>query len=392
MVRYRIGILFLVCVILACGCSDSTDTSMVATSDNNTQSFHEQTQNTTDAKQGQEALLQIMSVGDGWEDPGTASIPLDEGISFIGAVDGGFFFSEETDRKGPNQDIVGCRYYFQSSSGKKEILLEIEGYYYATSMICGDTLIFAASLYGDEGNNGTTIFRMAEGKPAEVILEQSDFMLPALYDNGDEVIMVVRDKSADGKTSVSRLAVYDLNTKEMTFIAETELSKYGNGERIICAGGTKEDIYYAVKSVKEMRIVRYSRTEDRIAAECVSDNSINFITGMDDIVVLSQTSDKEYLKDAGFIGILSENDFEKAAVIPLITATHPIREARMTEDGLYFRALESAYLLRKDSNLSLYTYNLSAGKRGHAFDVCDSGILLLEDDSNIRKVSVRNED
>ncbi len=374
--------LFLLLLILSCiccGCSSQTTGNEPPVE----HSVSLPTNESSVQPEPEDAVLPL-SVNEGWSERlEQTNLLEEEGVSFRGINEDGFFYEEAVPREVPS-DIAYSNYVFQYWSGEREVLLEGVNYYYSTFGMCGDTLIVGLNLYGDEEDEGTTLYMLTPSEPAQEIWKQTDFVMPGLYDNGRELIMVVRDKDADTGNSVSRLIAYQLDTQEYQVIAETEMSRYRQGEQIMCAGGNDKDIYYVVNhgagGVDE--IVRYSRTEEKIVARCEMDYFVDFVTGVDDKVIISQTSNREYLSQGGYVGILSDGCFEKVCEIPYVNASQKIRRAWITSEGIYFAAPHYGYFLELKEEARLYTHDFNDSKGqedflGGGFVVNDSGVWTL---------------
>ena len=318
-------------------------------------------------------------------------VALDENIYCMGCTETGFFYQKSI--SGKDSDISKSQFGFHSWSGEEEILLDVPGYYYSMDIMCGEILILAMSLVDDE-EEGTTIFKLQESQPAQVILKQSDFTIPYLYDNGSELIAVLRDRGNDGSVdiNISRLVTYDLETDELTVLLETETSKYKNGDMIICAGGNDKDIYCAINHgvSRKSEIVRYSRSEQKIISRCEADHHVTFVTGMGDRVIVSETDDSTYLERSGYVAVIEENGLSKLCEIPMVEAANRIIRAHVTEEGTYFMTPHSAYLLENAPCADLYVYDFDSMWKDMpvaGVDVTSEGIRFLKEGKQLCRIS-----
>ncbi|MBQ4536461.1 MAG: hypothetical protein II994_02445 [Lachnospiraceae bacterium] len=380
--------------MVVCGCATSMESSMQGTNSTELGTLEASKEETLLMvnEPGAEELAEkkspvnVMDVNAGWSEQVKQTISLPDEMYYLGCNENGYFFAEDVSEN-KYSDIGTYRYGFQYWTGETEILLEPLSCYYYTYRMCGDMLVLAVSVQGEEDATKVKIFRLQESEEATEILGQTKHTYPSLNDNGEELIAVIRDLDKETQATISKVVVYDLVTDEVEVIAEAEMSAYKNGERFVCAGGNDEDIYYVINRVGGDEIVRYSRADKTIVARCEMEYDVRFITGVGNMVIISE-SDEHYLEKAGYVGILSENAFEKVCEIPLVEADNgkTIREARVIGENLYFATPSAMYALKKEEGMiNLYTYDCLEGDRDalvkEVLDVRADGIRSLDKDA-----------
>lgn len=286
-------------------------------------------------------------------------------------------------------------FYFMDFSGNDRMLIKISDMNAYSIKNAGDHMILC-----NMTEDGIEVIMFSPDGEKKTLFNQSAVQFPFIQSYKNYVVSIRNNFVENSHMYENALILQDIEKDEEKVIYSAIWdNEKARGEDLGCVSINDETVCFTLNryyegNEKEYILFLYNIEKEEIVEEIPLSMRVYYAAYGGDRagLLLSETDDYKYIEEAGSMGYIKDGAYMETTKVPLISASNMIRNGSYTGTGYYFTAPKSAYYWDiKVNKIFVYDYQWDEKKITGTFPTEDGLKYVVKDGDNtfVRTVLIK---